>query len=389
MSNEIIGTPNTTSAVPAENAIPSLDSIAQKMTAMRNQNQATNGVETGSTNVATEEAPVAPDENSESDVSSVGPEVDDTNEQVDDNAQEDSDAPDEVSTQDSQASDIIDFLEFAETNPDAKFKFMRNGKEVIIDAKKAAAILGQGGAIHEEARELKVQKAEFDEYVKDKQATTEGLILAMEFTVQPQIQKAYDEIVKTQNYQNTFQQQLVQATQMGDIATATRIKANMEQNERWIAQQSNTIQELKPRVDEFYKIRQQQVASVLDDGRKQFKDKELKNEYVYNELRNKISKGWESANHQLVVGIPNIDLVSSDEHIMSLLRDGLKYREKPASKSSGSSIAALTTKRSGISNSKTQEQANISNLQELASKGNKKAQDNLLVAKLNAMRGRR
>jgi hypothetical protein len=163
----------------------------------------------------------------------------------------------------------------------------------------------------------------------------------------------------------------------------------MEQNERWIAQQSNTIQELKPRVDEFYKIRQQQVASVLDDGRKQFKDKELKNEYVYNELRNKISKGWESANHQLVVGIPNIDLVSSDEHIMSLLRDGLKYREKPASKSSGSSIAALTTKRSGISNSKTQEQANISNLQELASKGNKKAQDNLLVAKLNAMRGRR
>lgn len=393
MTTENIGTPNTTSAVPAENAIPSLDSIAQKMTAMRNQVQATTGVETGQPAEATAERPVAPDDVSESDTSSVGPEIDDTETGEVDNAQEEAVAPEQdeqVSTEDSQPSDIIDFLEFAETNPDAKFKFMRNGKEVIIDAKKAAAILGQGGAIHEEARELKIQKAEFEEYLQEQRATQEGLILAMEFTVKPQIQKAYDEILKTQSYQTTFQQQLAQAQANGDVAETTRIQAAMSQNERWIQQQSATIQQLKPNLDEFYKIRKTQVAEVLDNSRKAFADKELRNEYVYNELREKVSKGWASANNQLVPGIPNIDLISSDEHILGLLRDGLKYREKPQTKSAGSSIAALTTtKRSGVANAKTQEQQKLANLQELAKKGDKNAQDNLLVAKLNAMRGRR
>jgi hypothetical protein len=266
---------------------------------------------------------------------------------------------------------------------------MRNGKEMVIDAKRAAAILGQGGAIHEEARELKVQKAEFEEYLKDKRAQQEGLTLALEFTVRPQLQKAYDEILKTQGYQQTFSQQLAQAQSRNDYAAMTRIQTNMQQNERWIQQQASTIQQLKPNLDQFYEIRKQQVSEVLDTNRKAFKDKELKNEYVYNEIRDKVSKNWAAAKSQLVPGVDNIDLISSDEHILSLIRDGLKYREKPSTKSAGSSIAALTNKRSGIANARTQGQANLQDLQERAKGGDKKAQDNLLVAKLNAMKQRR
>ena len=164
----------------------------------------------------------------------------------------------------------------------------------------------------------------------------------------------------------------------------------MQQNERWIQQQVGTIQQLKPNLDQFYQIRKQQVGEVLQQNRKNFTDKELRNEYVYNELRDKISKNWQSANNQLVPGIPNIDLISADEHILSLIRDGLKYREKPSSRSAGSSIAALTQKKSNaVANAKTQGQANLQELQERANKGDRKAQDNLLVAKLQAMRSRR
>ena len=387
-TDTVVNTPNTSSAAPVQNAVPSLDSIAQKMTAMRNHLNATNGTETGSSDAANAEAPVVP-EGVENDTQSVEPEVDSFESTDSEATQDDSDAPEQVSTQDSSQQDVIDFLEFSQENPNAKFKFMRNGKEMVIDAKRAAAILGQGGAIHEEARELKVQKAEFDEYLSTKRAEAEGLTLALEFTVRPQIQKAYDEIVKTQNYQTTFGQQYAQAQARNDVAAMTRIQANMSQNERWIQQQADTIQQLKPNLDQFYQIRKQQVGEVLESNRKSFKDKELRNEYVYNEIRDKISKGWQAASNQLVPGIPNIDLISADEHILSLIRDGLKYREKPSTKSAGSSIAALAGKKSGIANSKSQGQVNFQQLQEQASKGDKKAQDNLLVAKLNAMRGRR
>ena len=379
--------PNTDSAAAAQNAVPSLDSIAQKMAAMRNQVPATNDTETGTPAEAKAEAPVVP-EGEENDSSSVEPEVVTPEDGVEE-AQEDGEAPEEVSTQDSTDSEIIDFIEFSTENPNAKFKFMRNGKEMIIDAKRAAAILGQGGAIHEEARELKIQKAEFDEYLKDKRAEQEGLTLALEFTVKPQLQKAYDEIIKTQGYQQTFAQQLAQAQASNDYASITRIQNSMKQNEGWIQQQNGLIQQLKPNLDQFYDIRRQQVAEVLETNRKAFTDKELRNDYVFNEVREKASKGWAAAKNQLVPGIDNIDLVSSDEHILSLIRDGLKYREKPTTKSAGSSIAALTSKRSGIANSKSQNQVNFNDLQEKANKGDKKAQDNLLVAKLNAMRGRR
>lgn len=386
-TEQVVSTPNVADTAPTQNAVPSLDSIAQKMAAMRNQLPATNETETGSSETAKSEAPVVPDG---SNTQSVEPEVELSETEDGEVALEDGQAPEEVSTQDSTSGDIIDFLDFANENPNAKFKFMRNGKEMVIDAKRAAAILGQGGAIHEEARELKIQKAEFDEYLNTKKAEAEGLTLALEFTVRPQIQKAYDEIIKTQGYQTTFQQQYAQAQARGDVTSMTRIQANMQQNEKWIQQQATTIQQMKPAVDQFYQIRSQQVGQALEKQRQNFQDKDLKNQYVFNEIREKVSKIWKDANGQLVPGINNIDLISADESLLSLVRDGLKYREKPSTKSAGSSIAALTNKKSnGVANAKTQGQVNLQQLQEQASKGDKKAQDNLLVAKLNAMRGRR
>ena len=392
MDNIVQDTPNLQpEVVPVQNST-GLDSIAEKMAAMkqetlRNQMRATNPAETGAEASAEADAPVAPEGTevlTDDNADSVEPEVADLDADDSEDASEEADAPEEVSQADSSEAEVIDFLEFANENPNAKFKFKRNGKEIEIDAKKAAAILGQGAAISEDARQLKIEKSEFDEYLNSKRAETEGLLLAMEFTVKPQLQKAYDEIVKTQNYQATFQQQLA-STQ--DPAQIARIQASMQQNERYIAQQGAMINQLKPNVDEFYKLRSQQVQDILTTQRKAFQDKELRNEYVYNEVREKVAKGWAGAKGQLVPGIDNIDLISSDEHVMSLLRDGLKYRDKPKARSAGSSIAALTTRRSSSTINSGKDE--LTSLQEKARAGDKKAQDNLLVAKMNALRSRR
>lgn len=383
MTNEI--SPNATSTATETNAVPSLDSIAQKMTAMReqtlrNQIRTTEQTETGQEESAETSSPVAPD-------TEHVPEVDDTETEVFDDSNLEAEAPEEVSqdSTDSTQEELIDFIEFAETNPNAKFKFMRNGKEVVIDAKKAAAILGQGSAIHEDARQLKIERAEFDEYVKEAQARQEGLTLAMEFTIQPKLKSAYDEIVKTQNYQTVFQQQLQQTNDPAQIA---RIQASMQQNEQYIRQQQAVISQLKPAVDEFRQIRTKQVGERLEQYRKNFTDKELKNEFVFNEIRDKVSKLWPDAKKEIVPGIPNIDLVSSDENLLSLLRDGLRYRDKPQTRSAGSSMAALTQRRSS-----TTQRGNgndeISKLREQAKSGDKKAADNLLVARLKQIRSGR
>ena len=380
MTNDM---PNATSTANAENAVPSFESIASKMAAMRDQAQrnlppATEQTETGESEQANAESPVAPDQ----------PEIAEAQTDLD-YATDDAEAPEDVQvstdTTDSTQDELIDFIEFADTNPKAKFKFMRNGKEVVIDAKKAAAILGQGGAIHEEARQLKIERSEFDEYIKDTRARQEGLMLAMEFTIEPKLQAAYDEIVRTQNYQTTFQQQL-QSTQ--DAAEQARIRASMEQNERYINQQGQIINQLRPAVDQFKDVRRQQVTQVLETNRKAFTDKELRNEYVYNELREKVAKLWPQAQHELMPGIKNLDLISSDETLLGLVRDGLKYRDRPVAKQAGSSIATLTKTRTGTNSARGQEE-NISKLREQAKGGDKKAADNLLVAQLSKLRAAR
>ena len=378
-------TPNSPDPVTTANdnpAVPSLDSIAQKMTAMREQTErnllrATEQTATGIEEESSE--PVAHE--------SVEPEVADTEDTEYASDDLNADAPEEVSPADanSSADDLIDFIEFAESNPSAKFKFTRNGKEVVIDAKRAAAILGQGGAIHEDARQLKVERAEFDEYLQAQRAQQEGLTLAMEFTVEPRLQGAYDEIVKTQGYQTTFQQQLA-ATQ--DPGQQARIQASMRQNEQYIRQQQSVIGELKPAVDQFRQVRRNQVSERLDAARKSFQDKELRNEYVYNELRDKVAKVWPEARSEIIPGIANIDLISSDENLLALVRDGLKFRSKPTTKSAGSSMAALTQRRGGSTGGRNQDDS-MSKLREQAKAGDKKAGDNLLVQRLQQIRGGR
>jgi hypothetical protein len=384
MTNEI--SPNSQQTAATESStVPSMESIAAKMTAMREntmRNQIRQQPEetgTGQDETAESSSPVAP----HNDV----PEVDDIFVPDGISDIQEPDSPQEVtnSSNDSTADDLIDFLEFANDNPNAKFKFMRNGKEVVVDAKKAAAILGQGSAIHEEARELKIQKAEFEEYLTETRARQEGLTLAMEFTVEPKLQGAYNEIVRTQNYQTTFQQQLAQTR---DPASIARIQASMQQNEQYIRQQQQVINQLKPAVDEFRHVRSQQVNERLTMARKSFQDKELKNEYVYNEIRDKVSKLWPQAKNELIPGVQNIDLISSDENLLSLVRDGLRYRDKPSTKSAGSSMAALTQRRGSTSQNRGQSD-DIGKLREQAKGGDKKAADNLLMARLKQIRSGR
>ena len=383
--------PNTIDgAAQQHNAIPGLDAIANKMAAMRqeaerNRLTAIQPDATGTSDQANTDEPVAAEATAEEPEVAVAPDTVDAGTE-DISAQDSEQEPvSEEASADTSAQEIIDFIEFAESNPNAKFKFMRNGKEVIIDAKRAAAILGQGGAIHEEARKLKIERSEWDEYIRDQRARQEGLTLAMEFTVEPRLQQAYDEIVRTQGYQTTFAQQL-QSTQ--DAAEQARIRASMEQNERYIAQQGAVINQLKPAVDQFRQIRQQQVAEVLESNRKQFKDKELRNSYVYDELREKISRQWPQSQHELIPGIKNLDLIASDETILGLIRDGLKFRDRPAAKQAGASIAALTRGKTTGATARNSDD-NIQKLREQAKGGDKKAADNLLVAQLARLRASR
>jgi hypothetical protein len=373
------------SAATEQSAVPSMDSIAAKMTAMRENTQRnlirqqSEQTATGGDESADESTPVV--------ANNTGTEVGDTDNEEDASDNYEGEAPEEVSNDSSSstADDLIDFIEFADTNPNAKFKFMKNGKEVIIDAKKAAAILGQGSAIHEDARQLKVERADFDEYVNNAKQRQDELTLAMEFTVQPKLKKAYDEIVKTQGYQNTFQQQLARAQDPAEIA---RIQANMAQNEQYIRSQQKQLNQLQPNIEQFKQIRSQQVGEALTQARKNFQDKELKNEYVYNELREKIEKAYPGAKREIVPGIPNIDLIASDEALLSLVRDGLRYRDKPSTKTAGASMAQLTS-RKGSSSATKGSGDDIAKLREQAKAGDKKAGDNLLVAQLQRLRAGR
>jgi hypothetical protein len=389
MTTETI-TPNAPqSTATVDNASAMDQGIYEKMTAMReltqrNQLLSPKADETGPSAEANAEIPVAPDE---PEITSL--EDHDIDRYAEDDTQDSQEEPvSDTPEANSSADELIDFIEFAETNPNAKFKFMRNGKEVVIDAKRAASILGQGGAIHEEARQLKVERAEFDEYTKAQREHHDGLTLAMEFTVAPRLQRAYDEIIKTQQYNQVFYEQLARTQDAGQQA---QIQANIQQNERYMQQQGGLINQIKPRIDQFRELRQQQVSGLLEQSRQSFTDKELKNSYVFNELRDKLSKQWNNASGETLPGIKNIDLVTSDETLLGLIRDGLKYRDRPASKQAGSSMAVLTRKSSTTPNSKGQEES-ISKLREQAKGRGKEATqaaDNLLVAQLSKLRAAR
>jgi hypothetical protein len=71
-----------------------------------------------------------------------------------------------------------------------------------------------------------------------------------------------------------------------------------------------------------------------------------------------------------------------------LVRDGLKYRDRPSTRQAGNSIAALTGRRGQSTNTKG-EQDSINKLREQAKGGDKKAADNLLMAQLSKLRAAR
>ena len=71
-----------------------------------------------------------------------------------------------------------------------------------------------------------------------------------------------------------------------------------------------------------------------------------------------------------------------------MVRDGLRYRDKPSVKSAGSSMAALTQRRGSTSQNRGSND-DISKLREQAKSGDKKAADNLLMARLKQIRSGR
>ena len=88
-------------------------------------------------------------------------------------------------------------------------------------------------------------------------------------------------------------------------------------------------------------------------------------------------------------GVKNLDLISSDEFLLGLVRDGLKFRNRPNVKQAGSSVAALTG-RKGISTTNSKgEQDSVERLREQAKGGDKKAADNLLMQQLSKIRAAR
>lgn len=367
-------TPNASSAASDTSVVPSLDNIAAKMTAMRNQ---------AAERLASTTQGSQPESRDTS--LQVDTESDPSTDLTTDTLTPEHQVSDSDSDSDSTATELIDFIEFAETHPEARFRFMRNGREVVIDARKAAAILGQGSAIHDEARELKIKRSEFEEYERETRNRQDQLLLAMEFTVEPRLRTAYDEIVKTQGYQATFQQQMA-ATR--DPAQQARIQASMQQNERYIQQQQAVIARLRPQVDHFRSARQQQVSALLEQNRRNFQDRELRNQFVFNEVREKVARNWSDAEGELIPGIKNIDLISSDEHILSLVRDGLRYRDRPGAKSAGASVAQVQRRR-GTTPARNNGDQEIAQLRQRANNGDRKAADNLLVAQLNRIRAAR
>jgi hypothetical protein len=83
----------------------------------------------------------------------------------------------------------------------------------------------------------------------------------------------------------------------------------------------------------------------------------------------------------------SLNQVASDENLLSLVRDGLKYRSKPSTRQAGSSIAQLTQRKGSSQGNRSE--GNLEKLREAAKTGDKKAGDNLLMQRLSQIRGSR
>tara|TARA_R110000868_G_scaffold30712_3_gene113267 strand:- start:226 stop:1335 length:1110 start_codon:yes stop_codon:yes gene_type:complete len=294
-------------------------------------------------------------------------------------SEEDSEATDGV-------TDAVNFLEFAEQNPDMMWRIPNkdaDGGFIEIPVSKAAAILGQGSAIHENARKLKAERADFEEFESKRRNELDGLQIGLELTIVPQLQTAADELVTLQQYNQKWEQIYHNAS---DPAQKSQAEAAIRQNAQLIEEKSEFIKSNRPRVDQFYQHRSALVQESLEKARQSFSDKELANKANFTELRDKLGKEWKGANGAFVPGVPNIDLVSSDEYLMSLIRDGMKFREGPKIKNAGGSLAAANRP---VAKAKTAPDNEVEKLQKQAKSGDKNATRDLLATMLAANKQRR
>lgn len=280
----------------------------------------------------------------------------------------------------------VNFLEFAEQNPDMMWRIPNKDAEggfIEIPVSKAAAILGQGSAIHENARKLKAEKAEFEEYESKRRAELDGLQIGLELTVVPQLQSAADELVTIQGYNQQWKQIYDNAT---DEVRRSEAEAAIRKNNELIQEKSEFIKANRPKVEQFIEHRANLVKQQLEQARQSFSDKELANKAHFSELREKLAKDWKGANTTIVPGVPNIDLVSSDEFILGLIRDGMKFREGPKVKNAGGSLAAASKP---MARGKTAPEDKSIELQRKAQNGDKNAARDLLATMLAANKRKR
>ena len=294
---------------------------------------------------------------------------------------ETTEAVDEESTEEATdgVTEPINFLEFAEQNADMMWRIPNKDAEggfIEIPVSKAAAILGQGSAIHENARKLKTERADFEEYEANRRKELDGLQIGLELTIQPQLQEAADDLVKLQGYNQTWKQILDNAQ---DEVQRSEAEAAIRQNAQLIQEKSQFIQANRPKVEQFYQQRTAFVQEQLEKARQSFSDKELSNKATFTDLREKLSKEWKGANGAFVPGVPNIDLVSSDEYLLGLIRDGMKFREGPKVRNAGGSLAAANRP---APKAKTSPDDKTSELQKKAQAGDKNAARDLLATML-------
>jgi hypothetical protein len=283
-------------------------------------------------------------------------------------------------------TEAVNFLEFAEQNPDMMWRIPNKDAEggfIEIPVSKAAAILGQGSAIHENARKLKAEKADFEEYESKRKSELDGLQIGLELTIVPQLQTAADELITIQEYNQQWQQ-IYQSTT--DPAQKSQAEAAMRQNAQLIQEKSEFIKANRPKVEQFYQHRSAMVQETLEKARQSFTDKELSNKAIFSEIREKLGKDWKGANSSFVPGVPNIDLVSSDEYLLGLIRDGMKFREGPKVKNAGGSLAAASRP---VAKAKTAPDNEIEKLQKQAKSGDKNAARDLLATMLAANKRKR
>lgn len=283
-------------------------------------------------------------------------------------------------------SEAVDFLEFAKENPSVMLKIPNKDAEggfVELTAERAASILGQGSAIHENARKLKAEKADFEEYESKRKSELDGLQIGLELTIVPQLQSVADELITIQEYNQQWAQIYQNTT---DPTERSRAEAAMRQNAQLIEEKSQFIKANRPKVEQFYQHRSAMVQESLEKARQSFTDKELSNKAVFSEIREKLGKDWKGANSTFVPGVPNIDLVSSDEFLLGLIRDGMKFREGPKVKNAGGSLAAASRP---VAKAKTAPDNEMEKLQKQAKSGDKNAARDLLATMLAANKRKR